>query len=151
MEKQKTIQTLQFFVTNLSNQAFAHKLQGKMFSSQGFTKLGEKYIGHYDEEMGWVDKFIDRILDLGGEIKQEARAEVKLENEPCEYIKSELQISIDGIALLRKCMAEVCEDVTTYDIMKEYLKDEEEDMYWSEGQLALIEKIGYQNWLIKQM
>ncbi|MBR1774746.1 MAG: hypothetical protein IJ759_04385 [Bacteroidales bacterium] len=48
-------------------------------------------------------------------------------------------------------MAEVCEDVTTYDIMKEYLKDEEEDMYWSEGQLALIEKIGYQNWLIKQM
>ncbi|MBR1774745.1 MAG: hypothetical protein IJ759_04380 [Bacteroidales bacterium] len=78
MEKQKTIQTLQFFVTNLSNQAFAHKLQGKMFSSQGFTKLGEKYIGHYDEEMGWVDKFIDRILDLGGEIKQEARGKLNL-------------------------------------------------------------------------
>ena len=35
--------------------------------------------------------------------------------------------------------------------MKEYLKDEEEDMCWSEQQLDLIEKIGYQNWLIKQM
>ncbi|MBQ9312865.1 MAG: hypothetical protein IJ213_07465 [Bacteroidales bacterium] len=151
MEKAKTIQTLQFFVTNLSNQAFAHKLQGKIFSSQGFEKLGEKYTSHYEEEMGWVDKFIDRILDLGGEIKQEARMEVKMENEPCEYVKSELQISIDGIELLRKCMAEACEDVTTYDILKEYLKDEEEDMYWSEQQLDLINKIGYQNWLIKQM
>ena len=48
-------------------------------------------------------------------------------------------------------MNEICADVTTYDIMKDYLKDEEEDMYWSENQLELIEKIGYQNWLIKQM
>lgn len=151
MEKQKTIESLQFFVTNLSNQAFAHKLQGKIFSSLGFEKLGEKYIGHYEEEMGWVDKFIDRILDLGGEIKLGPRQEVKMINEPCEYIKSELQISINGIDLLRKCMASICEDITTYDIMKEYLKDEEEDMYWSEQQLDLIEKIGYQNWLIKQM
>ena len=56
-----------------------------------------------------------------------------------------------GIELLRNCMNGICEDVTTFDIMKEYLKDEEEDMYWSEQQLNLIEKIGYQNWLIKQM
>ncbi|MBR1627361.1 MAG: hypothetical protein IJ681_09490 [Bacteroidales bacterium] len=151
MDKQKSIEALQFFVTNLSNQAFAHKLQGKMFSSQGFEKLGTKYTEHFEEEMGWVDKFIDRILDLGGEVKHEARGEVKLENEPCEYIKSELQISIDGIALLRKCMASICEDVTTYDIMKEYLKDEEEDMYWSEQQLDLIEKLGYKPWLMKQL
>lgn len=48
-------------------------------------------------------------------------------------------------------MNEICEDVTTFDIMKAYLKDEEDDMYWSENQLDLIEKIGYQNWLIKQM
>ncbi|MBQ4421259.1 MAG: hypothetical protein II878_06890 [Bacteroidales bacterium] len=151
MNKEKTIKTLQFFVTNLSNQAFSHKLQGKIFSDAGFEKLGEKYSEHHDEEMGWVDKFIDRILDLGGEIKLETRQEVKLVNEPCEYLKNELQISVDGIELLRKCMAEVCEDVTTFDIMKEYLKDEEEDMYWTEQQLDLIEKIGYQNWLIKQM
>lgn len=122
-----------------------------MFSSAGFEKLGQKYSDHYEEEMSWVDKFIDCILDLGGEIKQEARAEVKLIDEPCQYIQNELKISIDGIELLRKCMESVCEDITTYDIMKEYLKDEEEDMYWSEQQLDIIEKIGYQSWLIKQM
>lgn len=45
----------------------------------------------------------------------------------------------------------LADDPTTYDILKAYLLDEEEDLYWSEGQLELIEKIGYQNWLVKQM
>ena len=151
MDKQKSINALQFFVTNLSNQAFGHKLQGKVFVDQGFEKLGAKYMAHHDEEMGWVDKFIGRLLDLGGELKHEMRPEGKLFTDPCEYIKCDHQVSVDGIELLRKCMNDLCEDVTTFDIMKEYLKDEEEDMYWSETQLNLIEKIGYQNWLIKQM
>ena len=151
MDKQKSINALQFFVTNLSNQAFGHKLQGKVFADQGFEKLGSKYMGHYDEEMGWVDKFIGRLLDLGGELKHENRPEGKLFNDPCEYIKCDLEVSVKGIEFLRNCMNEICGDVTTFDIMKEYLKDEEEDMYWSEAQLSLIEKIGYQNWLIKQL
>ena len=58
----------EFHVTGLSEGAFVHKVQGQIFKAQGFTKLGEKYIGHYTEEMEWVEKFIDRILDLGGEV-----------------------------------------------------------------------------------
>ena len=42
-------------------------------------------------------------------------------------------------------------DPTTYDIMKAYLADEEEDLYWDEEQVELISLIGKQNWLIKQM
>ena len=151
MDKQKSINALQFFVTNLSNQAFGHKLQGKVFTDQGFEKLGAKYMAHHDEEMGWVDKFIGRLLDLGGELRHEARQEGALFTDPCGYIKHDHQVSVEGIDFLRKCMNDLCEDVTTFDIMKEYLKDEEEDMYWSETQLDLIEKIGYQNWLMKQM
>ena len=118
MDKQKSIEALQFFVTGLSEGAFVHKVQGQIFKAQGFTKLGEKYIGHYTEEMEWVEKFIDRILDLGGEVK---------------------------------CMGSVCEDYLTFDILKDYLADEEEDLYWSQGALEMIEKIGAQNWLIMQM
>ena len=151
MDKQKSIKALQFFVTNLSNQAFGHKLQGKIFADQGFTKLGEKYVGHHDEEMGWVNQFIGRLLDLGGELKHENRPESRLFDDPCEYIKFDLDISVNGIDVLRNCMSELRDDDTTYDIMKAYLKDEEEDMYWSEMQLDLMEKIGYQNWLVEQM
>ncbi len=50
---------------------------------------------------------------------------------------------------MRKCIDGIKDDLTTFDMMKEYLKDEEEDMYWSEEQLGLIDIIGAKPWLIK--
>ena len=122
-----------------------------MLKSAGFTKLGEKYTAHYDEEMGWVTKFIDRILDLGGEVKVEDRPAYALESDPIKYVKLDLQHSIDGIKILRECVAGIKDDPTTYDIMKAYLKDEEDDMYWSETALDIINKIGEQNWLLSKL
>jgi bacterioferritin len=151
MDKQKTIEALQFFVTGLSEGAFVHKVQGQIFKSQGFTKLGEKYIGHFDEEMGWVEKFTERIIDLGCDVKFEGMKSRDLISDPIEYVKADLAIQQPGVELLRKCMASLTEDPITYDILKAYLLDEEEDLFWSEGQLELIEKIGAQNWLLLQM
>ena len=151
MDKQKSIEALQFFVTGLSEGAFVHKVQGQIFKAHGFTKLGEKYIGHYTEEMEWVEKFIDRILDLGGEVKVEKHEARTLCYDPIEYIKEDLKIQEPGVELLRKCMGSVCEDYLTFDILKAYLADEEEDLYWSQGALEMIEKIGAQNWLIMQL
>ena len=42
-------------------------------------------------------------------------------------------------------------DLSTFDMLKDYYKNEEEDMYWAEQQLELIEKIGLQNWLTMQV
>lgn len=151
MDKKKSIDALQFFVTNLSEGAFIHKLQGQIFKSQGFNKLGEKYIEHFNEEMGWVEKFVDRILDLGGELKAEGQKSRELICEPVAYIKADLAIQGPGVELLMKCMESVKDDPTTYDIFKAYLADEEEDLYWSEEQIDLIEKIGVQNWLVQQL
>ncbi len=47
--------------------------------------------------------------------------------------------------------AELKDDPTTYDILEAYLADEEEDLYWSQEQIKMIEMIGRQNWLVKQM
>ena len=151
MDKQKSIEALQFFVTGLSEGAFVHKVQGQIFKSESFEKLGQKYIDHYTEEMEWVEKFIDRIIDLGGCPKVEKHEARELVCDPLEYIKADLAIQTAGVELLRKCMGSVCEDYLTFDMLKAYLADEEEDLYWSEGQLEFIEKIGYQNWLMKQM
>lgn len=52
--------------------------------------------------------------------------------------------------LMMKCMDGVKDDPSTYDILKDYLKDEEEDLYWSQGAVELIKKIGAQNWLLLQ-
>ncbi|MBD5355416.1 MAG: bacterioferritin [Bacteroides sp.] len=151
MDKNKSIEALQFFTTGLSNGAFVHKVQGQILKSAGFAKLGEKYVNHYDEEMGWVTKFIDRILDLGGEVKVEDRPSVALVADPVEYVKCDLKRQEDGLEVLRKCLATIDDDPTTYDILKDYLKDEEEDLYWSETAVDLINKLGEQNWLLTQL
>ena len=151
MDKKKSIEALQFFVTHLAEGAMVHKQQGMIFKSQGITKLGQKYVDHFNEEMGWVEKFTERILDLGGEIKFEGMKGREFICDAVEYVKADLAIQEPGVEMLLKCMEGLKDDPTTYDILKGYLKDEEEDLYWSQGALDLIDKIGKQNWLLLQL
>ena len=138
-------------VNELTGSAFVHKMQGQLFKSQGFTKLGEKYIGHYTEEMEWVEKYTDRMLDLGCVPQVKVCNETKLIEDPKAYIEADLKLQREGVEMLYKMMPTLATDPTTYDLTKAYLLDEEEDQYWDEEQLDMIEKIGYQNWLMKMM
>lgn len=151
MDAKKSIEALQYFATGLTEGALVHQLQGQIFKAQGFEKLGQKYLDHFNEEMGWVEKFNTRILDLGGNLKFEGAKARELVSNPIEYIKADLEIQKAGVELLYKCMEGLINDPTTYDIMKAYLVDEEEDLYWSQGAVEMIECIGAQNWLIKQI
>ena len=151
MDKNKSIQVLQAYATGLAAQALQHKVQSKIFAGQGYAKLGEKYAEHAAEEMSWVDSFIDRILDLGGMPKVEAAPEMCVSNDPVEYIKADLEVSHREVPVLQQIVLSLADDFKTYDIMKAYALDEEEDMLWSETQLDMIEKIGLHNWLAKQL
>ena len=53
--------------------------------------------------------------------------------------------------MLAKMVVTAQDDLTTYDLLKDYYKDEEADMYWGEQQLELIEVIGKQNWILQQL
>ena len=101
--------------------------------------------------MGWVDKFIDRIIDLGGTPKVEAAPAMPVTDDPVEYIKADLETSVREVPILMQLTTSLSDDFKTYDILRDYALDEEEDMYWSQGQLELIGKIGLQNWLVKQL
>ena len=138
-------------VNELTGSAFVHKMQGQLFKSQGFARLGEKYIGHYAEEMAWVEKYTDRMLDLGCVPEVKVHNETKLIEDPKAYIEADLKLQREGVETLYRLMPALATDPTTYDITKAYLLDEEGNQYWDEEQLDLIEKIGYQNWLMKMM
>ena len=148
---QKLIEGLQTIVTELAQQADGHQIQSKIFGAQGLTKLAEKYAEHATEEREYVEKCIDRLLDLGVEIKLEAKKEGKVFTDAIEWVKYDLQVSKDGLAWLKEIVELARTDYTTFDMLKEYYQDEEEDMYWGEQQLELIEVIGKQNWILKQM
>ena len=151
MDKQKSIATLQAYATGLAAQSLQHKVESKIFADQGFTKLGEKYAEHAAEEMNWVDQFIERILDLGGTPLVENAPAMPVTTDPVEYIKGDLEVSHREGPILQQLVLTLQDDFKTYDIMRAYALDEEEDMLWSETQLDLIEKIGLQNWLVKQL
>ena len=151
MDFTNTIQISQMIINELAGSAFVHKMQGQLFKSQGFTKLREKYIGHYTEEMEWVEKYTDRLLDLGVVPEVKVSSEAKLIEDPKAYIEADHKLQKEGVETLYKAMPALANDPTTYDLTTAYLLDEEEDQYWDEEQLDLIEKIGYQNWLVKQL
>ena len=151
MDFTTTLQLSQLIVNELAGSAFVHKMQGQLFKSQGFTKLGQKYLDHYTEEMEWVEKYTDRMLDLGCVPEVKVNNQTVLIEDPKAYIEADVKLQREGVEILYKAMPSLAADPTTYDITKAYLLDEEEDLYWDEEQLDLIEKIGYQNWLVKQM
>ena len=151
MDKQKSIAVLQAYATGLAAQSLQHKVQGKIFADQGYAKLGEKYAEHAAEEMGWVDQFAERILDLGGTPLVQAAPEMPVFTDPVEYIKSDLAVSREQVPILMDVVLSLQADFKTYDILRAYALDEEEDMLWSETQLDLIGQIGLQNWLVNQL
>jgi len=151
MDFKTTLQVSQMIVNQLTEGAFVHKMQGLLFKSQGFEKLGQKYLDHYTEEMEWVEKYTNRMLDLGCVPEVKLNKESKLIEDAKAYIEEDLRIQREGVESLYKIMPTLSCDPTTYDITKAYLADEEEDLYWSEEQLDLIGKIGLQNWLMRQM
>ena len=148
---EKIISGLQRIVTDLSQQADAHCIQSHIFGNQGFKKLANKYAEHTIEERGYVEKCIDRILDLGSEIKLESKKEVDLYKNPIDFIKHDLQVSKESLPWLKELVEESKSDYATFDILKAYYIDEEEDMNWTEAQLELIKIIGEQNWILQQL
>ena len=151
MSNEKIIADLQVIVTNLAQQADGHLIQSRVFAAKGFNKLAEKYAEHATEERDYVEKCIDRILDLGGKVKLESKKEGKVYEDPIDWVKYDLQVSVEGLAWLKSVLNNAKDDVTTYDMLKDYYKDEEEDMYWGEQQIELIECIGAQNWILQQL
>ena len=148
---ENVISGLQIIVTALSQQATGHEIQSIIFASQGFSKLAEKYAEHANEERKYVTLCVDRLLDLGANVKNETKESTPIYEDIVEWLKYDLQISKNGLPWLAKIIEDAKDDLSTFDMLKDYYKDEEEDMYWAEQQLELIEKIGLQNWLTMQV
>ncbi|OKP72620.1 hypothetical protein A3842_22730 [Paenibacillus sp. P3E] len=148
---EKTIELFQMLVTMLSQQSVGHRIESRIFASQGLSKLGEKYAEHAEEEMQFVGKFIDRIIDLGGVVKNGVVKEAPVYEDIEEWLTYDVELSKSGLGQVGEILETMIGDPISYDLFKDYVKDEEEDMLWGEQQLELMKLIGKQNWLMKQI
>jgi bacterioferritin len=132
------------------DQYFIHS---RMLANWGFDKLADR-IGHeMHDETEHADALIKRILTLEGTPRMtpsglDVGADVQ------GILSNDLAVELKVVGHLREVMA-LCErerDFVTRDVLLPMLKDTEEDhAWWLEQQLALIGKVGLQNYLQSQM
>ena len=132
------------------NQYFLHS---RMLKDWGLHRLGDHEYDESIDEMRHADTLIERILFLEGLPNLQSLNALRIGQTVPEMLKADLELEHEAIPDLREAIA-YCEEVQDYvsrHIFREILSSEEEHVDWLETQLALIEKIGLENYQQSQM
>ncbi len=132
------------------NQYFLHS---RMFEDWGFLRLAKKEYDESIEEMEHADHIIKRILLLKGLPNLQELGRLRIAENPREALEGDLALELEALPVYRDAVhyAEQARDYVTRDMLQKILDDEEEHVDWLETQLALIDKVGEQNYFQSQM
>ena len=132
------------------NQYFLH---AKMYKDWGFQALYEHEYHESIDEMKHADMLVERILFLEGLPNLQDLGKLMIGENTKEMLNCDLKLEQMAGPDLRDGI-EYCESVRDYvtrDLFREILASEEEHIDWLETQLSLIDKVGLENYLQKQM
>jgi len=148
-------------VVQLLNKQLAHELtainqyflHARMYKNWGFNGLGKHEYEESLEEMRHADKLIERILFLEGLPSMQALNKLAIGKNLPECLTGDLGLEQGAHADLKAAIAhcESCGDYVSREILAGILEDTEEHIDWLETQLALIGKVGLQNYQQSQM
>ncbi len=132
------------------NQYFLH---AKMLKNWGLKELAEHEYHESIDEMKHADKLAERILFLDGLPNFQALGKLRIGENPAELLQCDLDLELEALPLLRDAIAH-CESIADYvsrQLFADILESEEEHIDWIETQLALIARVGEQNYLAQQL
>ena len=119
-----------------------------MFREWGLSKLASKEYEESIDEMKHADELVGRILFLEGLPNLQNLGKLLIGEHTREMLECDLQLEMIAIPTLKEGIAhaESVQDYVSRDLMAAILRSEEEHVDWLETQLALIERIGIENY-----
>jgi len=126
------------------NQYFLHS---KMFKNWGLEKLAAHEYKESIDEMKHADKLMERILFLEGQPSVRLK-KLLVGDSTKSVLACDLKLELAGHPDLKAAIVD-CEklgDFVSRDLFQDILESEEEHIDWLETQLALIDKVGIQNY-----
>ena len=127
------------------NQYFLHS---RMFREWGLGKLASKEYEESIDEMKHADELVGRILFLEGLPNLQNLGKLLIGEHTREMLECDLQLEMIAIPTLKEGIAHAgsVQDYVSRDLMAAILRSEEEHVDWLETQLALIDRIGIENY-----
>ena len=132
------------------NQYFLH---AKMLKNWGLKELAEHEYKESIDEMKHADKLAERILFLDGLPNFQALGKLRIGEGPRELLECDLALEMEALPLLREAIS-YCEstgDAVSRKLFTDILDSEEEHIDWIETQLALVARLGEQNYLLTKI
>ena len=132
------------------NQYFLHS---RMFDNWGLPRLGEHSRKESIDEMKHADRLIERILFLDGLPNLQDLSKLLIGENVTEALHCDLKLELQAHPDLRSAIAD-CESTGDYvsrELFSQILVSEEEHIDWLETQLALIQRVGLENYCQSQM
>lgn len=132
------------------NQYFLH---AEMCENWKYEVLS-KYIKHQSiDEMKHAEKLIERILFLDATPNIVGPTQLKVGKGVKEQLANDLTLELGAVELYNRAikLAREKADNATAELLQGILKDEEHHVDFLEAQMHLIEEIGYERYLSKQM
>lgn len=129
----------------------ADSIHEAIFRGQGYGKFADHCKEEAEEELEEAKKCTARVIALGGK-PEYGFVPQEIHYDPKELLERWYKEFTDGgIASMNELVANLGDDAVTRKMVVEFVEGEEEHCAWVAKHLAVIEKLGYDNYLLEMM